>query len=65
MITIRQEEYREPNLRLRVEDARHHIRTHGRFHGETVRAAVVALAALTYQEEEIADVAGLLPADPV
>jgi DNA-directed RNA polymerase subunit F len=65
MIVHRTEEYRSPNLKVRVQDASEHVRRYGRLDGETRRAAIVSLAALDSNEEDQADVMGLLPADPI
>jgi DNA-directed RNA polymerase subunit F len=65
MIVERTQEYRTPNLKVRVREAQDHVRRYGRLDGETRRASIVSLAALNPREEDQADVMGLLPADPV
>ena len=64
-ICFRDSEYKNPNLRLRIEEAKHHVQQYGCFEGETRRQAIVNLAALDLQEEDLADTQGLLPPDPV
>jgi DNA-directed RNA polymerase subunit F len=66
MIVERTQEYRTPNLKVRVREAQDHVHRYGRLDGETRRAAIVSLAALNTNVKRIkADVMGLLPADPV
>lgn len=64
-ITIRTEDSNPGAITDRIRQAREHVDRHGTMRGETRREAICHLACLTSSEEYAADVAGLLPPDPV